>query len=38
MEGLERDVLAQLGIPDPYAGDAAQPVADAAGALSPEKQ
>ena len=38
MEGLERDVLAQLGIPDPYAGDATQPVADAAGALSPEKQ
>jgi probable rRNA maturation factor len=38
MEGLERDVLAQLGIPDPYAGDATQPAADAAGALSPEKQ
>jgi probable rRNA maturation factor len=38
MEGMERDVLAQLGIPDPYAGDAAQPAADAAGALSAEKQ
>jgi probable rRNA maturation factor len=38
MEGLERDVLAQLGIPDPYTGDATLPAADAAGALSPEKQ
>jgi probable rRNA maturation factor len=38
MEGLEREVLAQLGIPDPYAGDATRPVADAAGGLSPEKQ
>jgi probable rRNA maturation factor len=36
MEGLERDLLAQLGIPDPYAGNAAQPVADAAGAVSSE--
>jgi hypothetical protein len=38
MEGLERDVLAQLGIPDPYTGDATPPAAGAAGALSPEKQ
>lgn len=38
MEGLERDVLAQLGIPDPYAGDAMQPVARAAGGSSPERQ
>jgi probable rRNA maturation factor len=37
MEELERDVLAQLGIPDPYAGDATQ-VADAARGSSPEKQ
>jgi probable rRNA maturation factor len=37
MEGLERDILAQLGIPDPYARHATQP-ADAAGGSSPEKQ
>jgi probable rRNA maturation factor len=38
MEGLEREVLAQLGIPDPYVDDATRQVADAAGGLSPEKQ
>jgi probable rRNA maturation factor len=38
MEGLERDILALLGIPDPYGRDATPPVADAAGASSPEKQ
>jgi probable rRNA maturation factor len=37
MEELEREALAQLGIPDPYAGDATQP-ADGAGGSSPEKQ
>ena len=37
MEGLERDALAQLGIPDPYAGDATQP-ANGAGESSSEKQ
>lgn len=36
MEGLERDVLAQLGIPDPYSGDAKRPVAVAAGEVSLE--
>ena len=36
MEQLERDVLAQLGVPDPYAGDAGEPVAEAAGELSLE--
>ena len=38
MEGLERDILAQLGIPDPYAGDAKQLAASAAGELSLEKR
>ena len=38
MEGLERDVLAQLGIPDPYPGDATGPVAGAAGGLCLERQ
>ena len=38
MEGLERDILARLGIPDPYARDAMPPVARAAGGSSPEKQ
>ena len=38
MEGLERDVLAQIGIPDPYAGDAEQTAAGAAGELSLERQ
>jgi probable rRNA maturation factor len=38
MEGLERDILALLGIPDPYVRDATQPVAGAAGGSSPEKQ
>ena len=38
MEGLERDILARLGIPDPYARDALQPVARATGRSSPEKQ
>jgi probable rRNA maturation factor len=37
MEELERDALAQLGIPDPYAGDAMRP-ANVAGGSSPEKQ
>jgi len=38
MAGLERDILAQLGIPDPYGGDAEPPVAHAAGALSTETE
>src|SRR5690606_26164228 len=38
MEGLERDILAQLGTPDPYGGDAEPPVAHAAGALSAETE
>jgi probable rRNA maturation factor len=38
MEGLEREILALLGIPDPYGRDATPPVADAAGASPPEKQ
>jgi probable rRNA maturation factor len=37
MEELERDALAQLGIPDPYAGDPMRP-ANVAGGSSPEKQ
>lgn len=36
MEALERDILARLGIPDPYAGDAEPPAASAADALSVE--
>jgi probable rRNA maturation factor len=36
MEGLERDILGQLGIPDPYAGDALPPVTGTAGAISAE--
>ncbi len=38
MEGLERGILAQLGIPDPYAGAAARPVPGAAGEPLPERR
>ena len=38
MERLEREVLAQLGIPDPYAGDLTRPAADAAERPPTEKQ
>ena len=36
MEGLERVILAQLGIPDPYAGAPGRPVSGAAGEPSLE--
>jgi probable rRNA maturation factor len=36
MEGLERVILAQLGIPDPYAGAPGRPVSEAAGEPSLE--
>jgi probable rRNA maturation factor len=37
MEGLERGILEQLGIADPYAGPAGRPALATAGAPSPER-
>ena len=38
MEGLERGILAQLGIPDPYAAAAERPAPGAVGGAAPERR